>query len=166
MRPINPNGKQWGVEASGVAYDDIHKQAVRDLCARDERLSGGQMNAGNNYAPYNVVEKPGSDTARAPAGSRYVVNPLLVAMRHTGDEELQLTNARWAEFCSEPRDEKPYLDRILQQRRQDRLTVMVTAGANVSESLKAANEPMPQVAIESPPPKRGPGRPRKDGLIG
>ena len=173
MRPINLDGKDWGTEPAGLAFGDVRKEAIADLCARSERVSGGRMNADNNYAPYEAVEKPDSNRGKeqVSAGARYVINPVLVELRHTGDDELNLTKARWAEFCSEPREEAPFLERLTTERRAAKIAEMATAGAAVIDSLKDAAEPMPQVAVNDPPPKRGPGRPPNKakvtaGLIG
>ena len=154
MRPQNENGKEWGVEASNLAFNDIRTVVIDDLRKRDETLSGGKMNAENGWAPYMAVPKKQADDGKevVAAGMTAVLDPVSVSVRHSGDDTDNLARARWAEFCAEAQDEQPYRARLGDMQRREKLAAMKTAGAAVAQTVTPAL------------PKKKRGRPRKDGL--
>lgn len=149
MRPVNTDQdkKPWKPATSNLALQDIRRSAIDALNKRDEQLSRGRLNKDNRFSPYRE-EKRGDGT-----GSRFVVDPVLSEIKHTGEETIALTKSRWAEFCSEPRDEKVYAERLVKQTRDDHLAEMKAAGKEVEASLAPISEAEMPV-LPTPKPKK------------
>ncbi len=161
MRPIDTDGQSWGAETSNLALQDLRSKTIIDLNARDEQLSRGQLNKANGYSPYReVASKDGRST-------NYRVDPVLSQIKHTGEETLALTKSRWADFCSERQDEKPYTDRLVTHTRDKQLAEMKAAGKEVAASLAPIPEAEMPVLPPTPKPKAGPQVKKKEpALIG
>lgn len=143
MRPINRSGKEWAVDTSNLAFRDIRRRALADLRDRDEARSEGRMCKANGYALYTEQANPDrglNPEHKGAAGTTFVVDPVLVAMRHSGDDELALIKSRWGDFCATPRDEKPYVERIRTCLRDDRLAIMRGDGAAIEATLPRNSE--------------------------
>lgn len=141
MRPVNANLQSWDHRTANFQLQKIRAKAVADLNARDERNSQGKLNAANKYSPYHEVKDDRG------TGSTFVVDPVLAALKCTGADLIHLTGKRWAEFCAEPKDEKPFIEEMLEGTRDKALNRMQAAGTAVEDSLKAAPEP----AVLMPP---------------
>lgn len=148
--PFNKDTTPWSVETSRLALQEIRRQVIIDLNARDERLSRGRMNAGNHFSPYDEVKNENGQ------GSTFVVDPLLASIKHSGEDTIALTNSRWADFISTPQDEKPYRDKLFKRDQTDRLAAMKAAGQEVEDSLGAVAEAdlplMPKPKPKKPEP--------------
>lgn len=148
--PFNKDGAPWGVETGHLALQEIRQKAIADLKDRDERLSRGRLNAETHYSPY--IEKPKENGQ----GSSFVVDPLLSSIRHTGEDTILLTEKRWRQFASEPQDEKPYRDKMIERTQAERLNAAKTAGQAVEDSLGAVAEadlpvmPKPRAKVKEP----------------
>lgn len=148
--PTNLDGTRWGADTGHLALQEIRAKAIADLKARDERLSRGALNAENHYSPYREVQKEHGQ------GSSFIVDPLLSSIRHSGEDTILLTQKRWAEFTSNPQDEKPYRDKLLKKTEGDRLNAMKAAGQDVEDSLLTVPEddlpvvPKPKAKIKEP----------------
>lgn len=153
--PFNKDGTPWSADTGHLALQDIRRQAIDDLKAREERMSRGRMNAENHYSPYHEVQKENGQ------GSTFVVDPLLASLKHTGEETILLTQKRWAEFTSKPQDEKPYRDKLLKRTQGDRLSAMKAAGQEVEDSLT----PIPDADLPVMPPMSKP-KAKEPVLIG
>lgn len=149
--PFNKDRTPWSPETGHLALQEIRKQVIADLHARDERLSRGGLSAENHYSPYREVQKENGQ------GSHFVVDPLLSSIRHSGEETILLTEKRWREFVSEPQDEKPYRDKLIQSGQVDRLNAAKAAGQAVEDSLGAVAEAdLPAVMPKSQPKLKEP----------
>lgn len=137
-----------------MAFREIRADAILALRARDERRSQGKLNAANRYSPVTEIKKDNDQ------GSVFVPDPVLVSIRHTGEDLSLLSRSRWATFCSEPQDEKPYMERIQDRDRDDRLSRMKAAGQPIEDSLVAI-EGVPQSVLPTPKPKK-----KEPGLVG
>lgn len=169
MRPVNTNGIEWSRDTADMALQEIRAQAIQDLLDRDEQRSGGRMCKANNYAAYTEHELKNKslhpEQGMRRGNIQVVIDPVLASIRHTGDEEQQLLAARWAEFCSEPRDEEPYRHKIQAKLRTERIKQLLGRGQDVEKSLTTA-EPLPvtNTPTTAQPPKRKRGRPRKTAV--
>lgn len=160
MRPVNTNGKEWPIETSNLALDRIRKSVIADLNARDEERSGGKMNASNHWSPVVGIEKKavarsGEDgEQREYTDTHYVTDPVLAAMKHTGEDEQRLLESRWADFCSEPQAEAPYRKEITQDRREAKLDKMRKGGTEVAATVgsKAVAPTQARLMPQPPPP--------------
>lgn len=176
MRPVNPDGTEWGLDTTRLARDEIRAGCLADLRRRDEVRSGGKMNAENNWAPYRAEAKGEGEAG----GFMYVPDPLCVLVKQTGDEQRNLFFYRWAAFCREPQDEAVVAERLVAQTRTRRIDQMTAEGADLANEIEMGlskplvpdampvqdtipePEPMPVV---HPQPKRGRGRPRKKQAV-
>lgn len=148
--PFNKDGSPWSAEAGHLALQDIRKQVVIDLNARDERLSRGRMNADNYFSPYNEVQNESGQ------GSTFVVDPLLASIKHSGEETILLTEKRWREFTSEPQDEAPYRDKLVAHTKAESLDAAKRAGQEVEDSLGAVADADLPLMPKSKPKKKEP----------
>lgn len=155
--PRNDDGTSWGSDTARLAFREIRTDAIRALRARDERLSQGQLNAANRYSPVTEIKKDNDQ------GSVFVPDPVLVSIRHTGEDLSILSRSRWATFCSKPQDEKPYVKRIRDRDRNDRLARMEAAGQPIEDSLVAATS---GPALAPLLPKKPESQKKKPALIG
>ena len=149
MRPVNEQGHEWDAETTALAFDEVRDKAKAELHARDERLSGGRLNAENRYSPCREVPRKraeGSDSPVEP-GVDLVPDPALASIKHTGEEMLNLTKRRWAEWCEKPRPEGKYRDELAKRRRADRLDAMKAAGAEVDRSTKRPSDALQPAAV-------------------
>lgn len=170
MRPVNQDGSEWAQKTANAKINEIKQAVKREMLARDEERSGGRMNAGNNWAPYVEVPKDaGGHDPHGPMGARYVIDPALAAIKHTGADSEALIKERWAEFCAAPRDEKAYAEQLERRMREEQLNKLRASGAAIPDdgiSLQVPEQPVapPVDVVEQPPQKRGRGRPRKHPL--
>ena len=107
MRPVNVDLQPWDDRTANFELQRIRAQATADLNARDERRSEGKLNKANKYSPYS------EDKDDRGTGSTFVVSPVLAALKCTGAEVVHLTCKRWAEFCATPKDDKPFIEDLL-----------------------------------------------------
>jgi hypothetical protein len=147
MKPTDVGGKTWAADTSQFALQKIRAKAQADLDARDERRSQGQLNKANKYSPYREVKDDRG------TGSTFQVDPVLSTLRCTGEELTNLTCKRWAEFCAEPRDEKPYAEELLQATRDKVISMVQASGQSVEDSLTVGAEPA-ALLPEKPKPKK------------
>lgn len=129
MRPENPDGTKWRMDTTERAHQEFHKKALADLHDHEERMSGGRMNAENHWSPLVANVNPDS------GHTIMVPDPALVAMKHSGDDQQNLTNARWAAFCSEPQDETEWAELIDHKDRLETIASMKDAGSAVEAAL-------------------------------
>jgi len=129
MRPIDENGEQWPADAAGLAFEDMRAQCRAALNERDEKLSGGRLNAGNNFSPNTLIGEPGSEN------STYLVDAVLSSLKHTGDDMVRLLRSRWATFCSVGRDPSEWVKRAREQSRADQIKAMLSDGEAVEQQL-------------------------------
>jgi len=102
MRPIDSEtGTPWSAEGSNLKLQEIRAGVIQELCARD--MQNGVPEDGKVYTE-TVIEPKEGERGRP----QYIVriDPRLVAVKHKGEETKRLVRARWASFCSEPRNEK------------------------------------------------------------
>lgn len=157
MRPVNPTsdgGESWGDETSNLALQDLRSTAIADLNKRDEQLSRGRMNAANGYSPYREVPRKDG------RGTNYKVDPVLCDIKHTGEETLVLTKSRWADFCEQAQQEKPYTDRLVTHTRDKQLAKMKSAGTGVEASLAPIDEAAMPVMPKAKPKRLEPALPK------
>ena len=150
MRPRNPDGTPWSGDTANLALQELRRVVVVDLNKRDEQLSRGRMNAENRYSPYHEQKREDG------TGSTFVVDPVLSSIKHTGAESTDLLQGRWGAFCATPQDEKPYIERLLNQSRNDQLASMKVAGDKVEASLVPIPEAEMPVLAKPKPKKREP----------
>jgi hypothetical protein len=77
----------------------MERAITAELCARDEKRSGGRICAANGWKV---------TTGHPSKPNAHVIDPELRAIKHTRREERLRLNAEWAEFCSAPRSEKDF----------------------------------------------------------
>ncbi len=136
MRPIDSvTGKPWDAELANLKLQDFKHEAEADLLRLDERRSGGRLNAENGYSALYLdgpePEDPKQDRRR------YRVSPELASMKHTGQDSRQLREKRWAEFCSEPRDQDAYRTEIQQRQTQTVARTVIAAGQELEDQVAA-----------------------------
>lgn len=150
--PLELDGKTvWPTDKSRAKYEQCRREAVSELRARD--IERGLPADGCTYLIH-------TDDAGHQSAS---VNPLWVSLKHTGDEAMELTEDKWAEFTDEPRDSKMFaIPRISRAERKaqgrSKLPAVQTPefpNAGVQEVTPGSNSPVP----------RRPGRPRKQQLM-
>jgi len=155
MRPKNKDGTEWSVETSNMAFANIRAKALDDLHDYEERVSGGRLNAENQWCPLVAQDKSdGSGTLNVP-------DPVLASLKSSGDDQQTLVNARWAKFCNEPQDETPFRKGLDVTARTDLIVERSAAGESIEEALAAPLLPSPLSEIDDDkPPRRGAGRPK------
>jgi len=135
-----------------MAFANIRTKALDDLHEYEERASNGRLNAENQYCPLVAQDKSdGSGTLNVP-------DPVLAALKSSGEDQEKLLNARWAKFCGEPQDEAPFRENLDATARTDLIVERSAAGEKIEEALAAPTLPPPLSEIDDDkPPKRKPG---------
>lgn len=147
MIPFNESGQPWqDVETWGAVTKRLRARALRELQARDERLSGGAMNAGNAWTPATISR------VKRGAGVKitYIPNPALVKMKHSGKEMNDLFARYTAQFCAEPQDEEAWAKRLIGACREKQLAAAIDKGAAVAESLGGGSTGFGDIVSEEP----------------
>jgi hypothetical protein len=130
MPAYNSTGEPWAPDTSHLAFMEIRAKAIKDLNARDKRLSHGRLNAANNFSPYVEHEREHG------VGTDLIVDPVLASIKHTGEETQKLTASRWAQFCKKPQSEEAYRAKLTKRNCDDRLDAAIVRGEEVEHSLQ------------------------------
>jgi len=176
MKPTNPDGTLWAADTAYLAGQQMRAQVIAELRQRDETLSNGRMNAGNNWAPCTFVPRSEDEPER---GGVYQPDPVCVQVHHTGDDTRQLTNYRWGEFCKVPQDEQPFRERLDREARERQIAKLQAGGETLAKELaEKSTRPLGQLPLTEtnetamkeqrpelssmPSMRRSPGRPSKN----
>ena len=155
MLPIDSvTGALWSSKNANLKLADIRRCVVQELRQRDEVKSEGLLCEANGWKTTMVVgatETIDEDGTKRTTPGKLVADPRLVAIKHSGADVTTLTNARWATFHSEPRDEKAETAHLIEAQRGATIGVTVAAAASLEKELSE---------VEVPPVRRPPGRPK------
>lgn len=158
----------WDADNANAMLQHFRAQCVDAMRKRDEIKSGGRMNAENDWSTMRLSGEP-DDPA-----TKMVVDPELAALKHSGEDTEKVLLKMWAEFCSEPRDQKQYVAQFQLERRIEQAAERAEKASAVVAELDSMGlmPKMPRIdetsfvrkPIDKPaqPPKRKRGRPRKN----
>ena len=109
MVMLNLNGTPWKRESVNLMLQEIRRKAIADLRQRDSDRTNGVLCEANGFKVGKFKKAKqladGTDDPDSDDVGKYIVDPYLQQQRHTGRESRLLTQARWAEYASERRDE-------------------------------------------------------------
>lgn len=136
MVPIDSeNDRPWSSNNATLALLDIRRKAELDLLRLDEYRSGGRLNAANGYSTcVDVTEDPDAKNRQ------YRPDPVLASMKHSGVDTDKLTAKRWAEFCSEPRNEEATIAHLGLNTATNAIGEMKKRGAKLEKEIAAIPE--------------------------
>ena len=140
------NDRPWLSANATLVVLDIRKKAERDLLRLDEHRSGGRLNAENGYSTCVLNGVPDDPNAT------YVADPVLAAFKHSGVDTDKLTAKRWAEFCSEPRDEEATIAALGLCVAKKAIAERISEGEELEAQLKAMRAGTPVAAVPEPVP--------------
>ena len=128
MLPVTANNKLWGASAARAKFQNIRQGAIADLRARDE---ANGITAANGWRAYR-------EETNTPGGpGRFVADPHLSRLKHTGRDVRLLTASRWATFCESPQDEVSFAKEDFSIRRKEQIAKLHKRGASVDLRTEA-----------------------------
>lgn len=155
MLPIDSaTNAPWSSKNADLKLADIRRCVVQELRQRDEVKSEGLLCEANGWKTTMVVgatETIDEDGTKRSTPGKLVADPRLVAIKHSGADVVTLIKARWATFCSEPRDEKVETADLIEAQRGATVGVAVAKAESLEKEL---------AELEVPPVRRKVGRPK------
>lgn len=127
MLPIDKDGKPWSDGNANLMLKDIRRGVVSDMVERDEARNAGGSTLTDD-------------------GKRWVVDVSKAHLRHTGQEIVDLTHSRWAQFCSKKQDQAKLTDGMKASERDELIASAIEAGVVAERSLENPT------LVEVPPP--------------
>lgn len=105
MQPIDSVTKRpWSAENSRLALEQIKDEVRAELRARDASHGIPQLKDVLDENGVKIGERDNFQVYKDD-GKVYVVDQHLASLKHNGRENRLRVQRRWAQFCSEPRDE-------------------------------------------------------------
>ena len=128
------HNRPWSSANATLVVLDIRKKADLDLLRLDEQRSGGRLNEANGYSTYVETSNPDS------LNRTFRADPVLSAMKHSGEDTDRLTAKRWAEFCAVPRDEEGTIAALGLNKAENAIAGMVERGAELEAAVTEAKK--------------------------
>lgn len=147
-------GLPWDSTNGNIVLQAINRQVIADLRKLDEFRSQGRLSEANEWCTY-ILSGDKDDPS-----SKFLVDPDLVRLKHTGSDTRKLREKRWAEFCSEPRDQEEYTKRYRAETDGKVIVDKIESGSELEHAIKQMYEPVAPGPAEQPDVRKKGGWPK------
>ncbi|KKM76398.1 hypothetical protein LCGC14_1380540 [marine sediment metagenome] len=134
MQPIDSvTNHPWSPKNSRLMLEQIKDEVRAELRARDASRGIPQLKDVHDDNGVKIGEKDNFQVYKDD-GKVYAVDQHLASLKHSGRENRLMVQRRWAQFCSEPRDEVALSAKAGLTERQDELARTLDRTAEVADS--------------------------------